>query len=389
MAPMTTDQRATRAVYASFLVNGAGFASLLSRVPQIRDALHLRPGTLGLVLLTVAIGSLISLPLAGSVVHRFGAARSTAVMSVVWAVGMAIAAIGTRAGTPIVAIGLLIIGLGTGPWDVAQNVEGAAVEQALGRSIMARFHAAFSIGTVIGALGGAAMNALHVAPVWHLLAIAVGVAIVVPIQARGFRPAGHAAADAHVEGHNPWRSWTEPRTLLVGLFVLCMAFTEGTGNDWLGVAAIDGYGASAALGSFAYVAFVSAMTVGRWFGPRIIDRHGRVGVLRTSALVALAGVVIVVSGPSLLTAMVGVVLWGLGSALGFPTGMSAAADDPARAAGRVSTVSTIGYAAFLAGPSLIGAVGNHVGVLRALTITAAVAALGAVVASATRPLERG
>src|SRR6185295_6058538 len=207
----------------------------------------------------------------------------------------------------------------------------------------------------------------------------------VPRQARGFVPAGTGDENADTERHNPWQAWTEPRTLLIGLFVLCMAFSEGTGNDWLGVAAIDGYGASAALGSFAYVAFVVAMTTGRWFGPRVLDRYGRLTVLRTSAVCALIGVVTVVYGPALPTAIIGVLLWGIGSALGFPTGVSAAADDPARAAGRVSTVATIGYAAFLAGPSLIGMVGNHVGVLHALTITAVVLALGAAVASSTRP----
>ena len=165
---MNANQRAMRAVYASFLLNGAGTASMLSRVPQIRDALHLRPGPLGLLLLVAAIGSLVSLPLAGSVVYRFGSARTAMAMSVTWAIGLAIVAIGTRVGTPMVAIGLFIAGFGAGQWDVAQNVEGAAVEQGIGRSIMARFHAAFSIGTVIGALGGVAMNALHVDPIWHL-----------------------------------------------------------------------------------------------------------------------------------------------------------------------------------------------------------------------------
>jgi predicted MFS family arabinose efflux permease len=384
---VNANERAMRAVYASFLLNGAGMASLLSRVPQIRDALHLRPGPLGLLLLVAAIGSLVSLPLAGSVVHRFGSSRTAMVMSSAWAIGLAIVAIGTRVGTPMVAIGLFTVGFGAGQWDVAQNVEGAAVEQGIGRSIMARFHAAFSIGTVMGALGGAAMNALRVDPIWHLLAAATLIGTGVRWQARGFLPAGNADEDRHADPHDPWLAWTERRTLLIGLFVLCMAFSEGTGNDWLGVAAIDGYGASAALGSFAYVAFVVAMTTGRWFGPRALDRYGRVTVLRASALCALIGVVTVVYGPALATAIVGVLLWGLGSALGFPTGISAAADDPTRSAGRVSTVATIGYAAFLAGPSVIGTVGNHIGVLRALTITSAVLALGAVLAPATQTLR--
>ena len=87
------------------------------------------------------------------------------------------------------------------------------------------------------------------------------------------------------------------------------------------------------------------------------------------------------------TVFAGVVIWGAGASLGFPTGMSAAADDPRYAAGRVSAVATIGYIAFLAGPSLIGFIGEETGVLKALTVTAALAAVGAVVAGATAPLE--
>jgi MFS family permease len=135
------------------------------------------------------------------------------------------------------------------------------------------------------------------------------------------------------------------------------------------------------------VLFVASMTTGRWFGPRVLDRFGRVLVLRAGALCAMAGVIVVVFGPSLATAMIGIVLWGLGAALGFPTGMSAAADQPLYAAGRVSAVATIGYVAFLAGPSLIGVIGNDAGVLRALTVTAGVLAVGFSVAGSTRPLE--
>jgi fucose permease len=379
-------QRATRSVYIVFVLSGMTIASLLSRVPQIRDSLHLRPARLGLLLLSTAVGSLISLPLSGAVVQRVGAARTVSVMVVVCTSGLALAAVGTEVGTGLVAIGLFLLGFGAGQWDVAQNVEGAAVEQQLGRSIMSRFHAAFSLGTVAGALGGAAMNALHVKPIVHLIIIAVSVALIGQVGARGFLV---VAESGHVETspqRSPWQAWTEPRTLLIGLFVLCSAFAEGTGNDWLGVAAIDGYHTSAATGSFVYVAFVGAMTIGRWFGPRVLDRHGRVQVMRAGALCSMVGVLVVVFGPNVGTALVGILMWGLGTALGFPTGMSAAADEPALAASRVSAVATIGYAAFLAGPSLIGAIGDHTGVRRALTLTAVVLALGSLVAGSTRPL---
>jgi predicted MFS family arabinose efflux permease len=264
------------------------------------------------------------------------------------------------------------------------NVQGAAVEQRLGRAIMPRFHAGFSVGTVAGALLGSLMVVLHVSVTAHLLAVAVAVAA----STRRFLPRA-AAPDGHRKGPNrrgPLAAWTEPRTVLIGVFVLCMAFTEGTGNDWLGVAVIDGYHAPAALGSLALAVFVAAMTAGRWFGPGLIGRYGRVRMLRGSAVTALVGLLLVVFGAVLPLAMAGAVLWGLGAALGFPVGMSAAADDPGHAAGRVSVVASIGYVAFLTGPPAIGFLGDHVGVLRALTLAAGLLAIAILVAGACKAL---
>jgi MFS family permease len=164
-----------------------------------------------------------------------------------------------------------------------------------------------------------------------------------------------------------------------------MAFTEGTGNDWLSIALIDGYRVPAALGTLTFALFLAAMTAGRWFGPALIDRYGRVRALRTSAAAALAGLLLIVFGQILPLAMVGSVLLGLGTALGFPVGLSAAADDPAKAPARVSVAASIGYCAFLAGPPVIGFLGDRVGVLRGLTVTAALLALAIALASATAP----
>jgi fucose permease len=240
------------------------------------------------------------------------------------------------------------------------------------------------VGTVLGALLGAAMNALRISVTVNLLLIAALIAVAIPLSTRGFLPA--VAEVHHPEKRHPLNAWTEPRTLLIGLFVLTMAFAEGTANDWIGVASIDGYGATAALASLAYGIFVASMTIGRWYGMRVLDRFGRVPVLRASAAIALTGVLIVVFGPNLVTAMVGTALWGLGTALGFPAGMSAAADQPRYAPGRVSVVATIGYVAFLAGPPLVGFIGNHAGVLRALTVTAGMLGAGLLLVGVTRPV---
>ena len=377
--------RATAAVYAVFILSGFAFASWASRIPSIRDALDLTPRTLGLVLLAIAVGSVTSMPLAGVVVGRLGTARTVAVMALVAAAGLATAGLGYPVGVGPVLVGLFALGIGNGTWDVAMNVEGSAVEQELGRAIMPRFHAGFSVGTVAGALVGAAMVALGVSATVHLVAVAGIVATAGPLAVRDFLPDGHAPAEDG-ERRNPLKAWTEPRTLLIGLFVFAAAFTEGTGNDWLGVAMIDGYGAAAALGALTFAIFLAAMTLGRWFGPGLIDRHGRVRTVRIFAVLALVGLALVVWGSTLPVAMAGAALWGLGTALGFPVGMSAAGDDPAHAPARVSVVATIGYLAFLAGPPLIGFLGEHTGTLRALTVTGGLVALGLLISGVLRPL---
>jgi fucose permease len=384
-APSRTARRATAAVYAVFILSGFAFASWASRIPQVRDALELTPRTLGLVLLAIAVGSVSSMPLSGLIVARLGTARTVAVMALTAAAGLATAGLGYQVGVAPVVVGLFALGVGNGTWDVAMNVEGSAVEQELGRAIMPRFHAGFSIGTVAGALLGTAMVALGVSATVHLLGVAVIIAVAGPLAVRDFLPDDHAPAEEG-ERRNPLKAWTEPRTLLIGVFVFAAAFTEGTGNDWLGVAMIDGYGAAAALGALTFAIFLTAMTLGRWFGPGLIDRHGRVRTVRIFAALALLGLGLVVWGATLPVAMAGAALWGLGTALGFPVGMSAAGDDPAHAAARVSVVATIGYIAFLAGPPLIGFLGEHTGTLRALTVTGGLVALGLLISGVLRPL---
>ena len=381
----TDPTRAARSVYAVFIAGGFVFASWASRIPQFKARLDVDPGRLGLILLAAALGSVVALPLAGMVVTRLGDARAVAVMSLVLAVGLAVAAVGYQHGAVPVTAGLFVLGFGNGGWDVAMNVQGAAVEQRLGRAIMPRFHAGFSVGTVAGALVGSLMVALRVSPTEHLLVIAALTALIVPAAARGFAPAASRPGPATAGGRrHPLKSWTEPRTLLIGIFVLCMAFAEGTGTDWLAVAVIDGYDAPAAVGTLVLAAFLAAMTAGRWVGPVVLDRHGRVPALRICILVAVIGLMLVVFSPSVATVLVGSVLWGLGASLGFPVGMSAAGEDPAHAAARVSVVASIGYTAFLAGPPLIGFLGDHFGVLHSLVVAAALLVVALATVGATR-----
>jgi MFS family permease len=394
--PSLDTTAAVRGTYASFIGCGVIGASFGSRIPQIKDHLHLTPGSLGLVLLAFAVGSLVTLPLSGAIVHRWGSRRTVIVMSILSAVALSALSFGYLVGVVPVALCLLVTGFAAGAWDPAMNVQGAAVEHRLGRSIMPRFHAGYSAGTVGGALIGVVMVALHVPVPVHLTLIGIVVAIVVPLEARAFLPESDPDGNPdEPRGTDPASSassgafnrWLEPRTLLVGFFVLAFAFTEGTGNDWTAVAMIDGYHVPAALGTLAFAIFLSGMTGARWFGPSLLDRYGRVVTLRSLAVVSVVGLLLFVFGHIAALAFVGAALWGIGASLGFPVGMSAAADDPTAAAGRVSVVATLGYCAFLGGPPLIGFLGNRFTVLHALTAVAVLLALSVVLAGALRPLR--
>ncbi len=381
-------QAATRATAVAFIASGFAVASWASRIPQVRDGLHLTPSELGLVLLSLAGGSVVALPLSGPIVARVGSRKAVTAMAGLLTVALAVIALGYPFGVAPVVVGLFLLGFANGAWDVAMNVQGALVEHRLGRSVMSRFHAGWSVGSVGGAVVGSLLVLLSVPVSVHLAAVAVAVGLVVPAAVRRFLPdAEEPAAEGEArETVSAWAAWTEPRTLLIGVFVLAFAFAEGTANDWIGVAVIDSYEASDALGAIAFACFLTAMTTGRWFGPRLLDRFGRVPVARGLTVVALVGLALFVLGPSLPVAFGGIVLWGLGTSLGFPMGMSAGADDPDRAAARVGVISSIGYCAFLAGPPLVGFLGDQVSVLRALVTVAVLLGVAAVLAESVRPL---
>ncbi|GAA3956275.1 MFS transporter [Actinoplanes auranticolor] len=389
VAPAVDVLAARRAVYIAFTGCGFAMASWATRIPQVRDGLGLTPSRLGLVLLAIAAGSIVSLLLAGNIVARFGSRATVATMAGLLLVALSVVGIGYPYGIAPVVVGLFLFGFAIGAWDVAMNVQGAVVEGRLGKSIMPRFHAGYSVGTVAGALVGAGVVALRVPVTAHLIASAVLIGVVVMLAVRGFGPDDAQPPTAGEGGglRRTLATWREPRTLLIGLFVLAFAFAEGAGIDWISVAVIDGYGADATIGTLIFAAFLTAMTVGRWFGPGLLDRYGRVAVVRVLAVLSLAGLALFILGPNIVTAFAGALLWGLGASLGFPVGMSAAADDPAKAAARVSVVATIGYCAFLGGPPLIGFLGDHISVLKGLGAVAVLLAVATAAAGALRPLR--
>ncbi|MGE3836134.1 MAG: MFS transporter [Acidimicrobiia bacterium] len=379
--------RARTAVAAVFVANGTLFASIFARTPALRDAFGLSPAGLGLLLLCLSAGSVIGLPLSGFVVGRIGAARAVVAAMATSVAGMVALAAALVAGAEAAAAAaLFLVGLGAGVWDVAMNVEGAAVERALARPFMPRLHAGFSLGAVAGAAIAAACAALGVPFAVQLVGVAVLVAVVVVPAVRAFLPAD--PGEEHAGPRAVLAAWREPRTLLVGVLVLSSAFTEGTAYDWSAVAFVDGHGAAQAVGALGFGIFMTSMTAARIWGGALLTRFGRVVVLRAFVLLALAGLLVVVLGPGTGWALAGAVLWGAGAALGFPVGMSAAADDPRRAAPRVAVVSSIGYTAFLAGPPLIGLLAERIGILHALLVVVVALVMAFATAGATREPQR-
>jgi fucose permease len=262
------------------------------------------------------------------------------------------------------------------------NVEAAEVERRIGRSIMPRFHAAWSVGSIAGAGVGVPMAALHVPLAVHLGVLGLLVALACSAGTRAFLPAEEQKAAAV-----PGSAWLEPRVLAIGVMMLAFAVVEGSANDWLSLALIDGYDVAHWVGVSGYALFVCSMTVGRLVGPVVLDRYGRAPVLWATAATAATGILLVVLGSHAALVVPGIVVWGLGASLGFPVGMSAAADDPTRSAARVSVVSTIGYGAFLAGPPLLGWLGDRVGTLDALLAVAVLMVPAALTVLATRTPE--
>ncbi len=382
----------------AFAGAGFGFASWASRIPQVKAHLSLDPSQLGALLLSLAAGSVISLPLAGPLVARFGSRATVRAAAALGGAGLVVVAVGYRIGVAPVVGGLFCWGAASGTWDVAMNVQGALVERRLGRSIMPRFHAGFSLGTVAGALGGAAMVALGVSVTAHLAIAGLIVGVTVPVSARRFladtanladpgTPTG-AAGPGEFEAPTARASllaWRESRTLLVGLFVLAFAFAEGAGNDWISLATIDHHHVAPAVGTLVFATFLGAMTTARWFGPAALDRYGRVPVARVLVVLAIAGLVLFIFGPGIGLALLGALLWGTGTSLGFPMGMSAGADEPALAASRVGVITTIGYSAFLAGPPLIGFLGQRFSVPHALIAVIVMLIVAGLIAGSVRP----
>jgi len=381
------------AIYFIFALPGFTIASWVSRTPTIRDALGATTAQMGWIIFGLAAGSIIGLLSASHLIANKGGRFVMVAGLAVSSVGLIVVGIGGSwlINGITVFLGLAVFGFGNGICDVAMNVEGTAVERAAQKSLLTGFHAAFSVGTLLGAMAGSAAIKAGISVTVHM-ALAVAVTLLSILYLYRLVPAatgketGGDSMDPPMSARERMAVWKERRTVLIGIIVLGMAFAEGSANDWLPLIMVDGYMVTPAMGSFAFGLFVAAMTIGRAAGGLLLDRFGRVVVLRASALFAITGLLIVILGQSYSVATVGIVLWGLGAAFGFPVGLSAAGDDPRGVAARVGAVSTAGYLAFLVGPPFLGIIGESVGLLRALIVVLIAVTVAGLLSQAAKPI---
>lgn len=380
------------AVFAVFALNGLGAATWAIRLPGIRDQLELSTSFVGYLIMGVSVGSIVGLLLASHIVHWIGTRRTIAITLALCAVALVVLGVGTSVlvSFPVVVLGMAVYGFASALCDVAMNVEGAEVEKAAGKTLMPLMHASWSAGMALGTAIGTGLVFAHVDLLIHAGGMAVLLAIGAVFVPRALpRTVTHTATGEEaprVSFRDRMSIWLEPRTLALGLIVLGMAFTEGSANDWLALGMVDDRGLENGQGAALFTVFAVSMMIGRIAGGPLIDRFGRVALLRASGAAAAVGLVIVIFVPVIPLAVVGIVLWGLGASLGFPVAMSAAADDPARATARVSAVATMGYCAFLVGPPVIGMVGEHIGILNALLIVLVLIVLATIASPAARPV---
>lgn len=358
-----------------FFLAGLWFASWAGRLSVIYSVFDFNGSGLGAFLACMTAGSLAGLSIAPTLIRRIRTRKllvylPLALAACLVALGLAISI--TK--TPSLAYAVLFAGgVLFGSLDVTMNVYGAGVERRQGRSLLPSLHGFFSLGTLAGAGVATVTISLQWCSLWHFALVAL------LISTLAFWAVRQITHEAHVTHPEPSRAPSvalrHPRRmlLLLGLMVAGLSFTEGAANDWLAVATHDGHGFSHSLGALMFTVFVAAMALGRFTGGGIVDRLGAVRALLLMGSVGLMGVALFITGSSPAVIALGALLWGLGSSLGFPVGMSIAASRSEHLGPRaVSIISGFGYGAMLSGPPLVGFLADYVSVLPALWLPALV-----------------
>jgi len=382
-----------RAVTAAFALGGITVSAWGPRLPAIKASLGIGTATIGLLLAGATVGAILGLLASTPVLHWLGSRRAVGGALLLMAAAMSVMGLALILGwVPLVAVAFVIIGTGIGMLDVLINVEGSAVERTAGRTLMPMMHAAWSIGVAVGAGIGAACAALGITPAAQLIGEAVVIAAAGLAAAAGIPPGkrdpGGLSPQERGAKIRQWlRGWLDWRLLLIGLVMLGVELGGGSANSWLTLAVRGNHGQTAAVAALFFTVFAASEALTRIFAGRVVDRLGRVQTIRLTTALGVVGIILFILAGNLWMVLLGVVLWAVGVSMGFPLGMSAAAESGPDPAARISVVASIGYFANLAGPPAIGALAQSAGLLGALWVIAALFAGAFAVAGSFRPRQ--
>jgi len=374
--------RARWAVSTIFFINGLVLASWVSHIPAVKARHAISDGQLGLVLLSMAVGSVFALPLAGWLVSRFGSRRMTAFVAVGFCLTLSLPII--SANVELLALSLMLLGACNGTLDVSMNAQAIEVERQYQRSIMSSFHGLFSLGGLAGATIAGLALWFGVTPLQHLIVTTLLALIVVVSVFRRLLPEARQAESRHP-------TFVKPRGMLLGLGILAFLglLAEGAMADWSAVYLHDVLRTDSATAAAGFAACSLMMAAGRFSGDRLANRFGPHQLLRISGTMAAIGLGsgLLIGEPFL--AIVGFGLVGLGISNIIPILFSAAGRLHGVAAGpALASVATTGYLGFLAGPPLIGLVAEASSLPLALGLVSVCCALIALSAgSVLHPLR--
>jgi len=360
MLPQRAATRSRRAVAVFFFINGAAIASWVPHIPDLKSRLGIGDGGLGLILLGMAVGAVIALPISGWLVGRLGSRMVTSAAGIGLCATVVLPVLTPDVASTVVALALL--GAWNATLDVAMNAQAVLVEKEYRRPIMSSFHALFSLGGLAGAAGAAGAMSLGMGAWTHVTTVAVLALSAVAMALGRLLPS--RPAQGRVDPAFP-----RPSAALLGLGLLtfCALLAEGAMGDWSAVYLRDSLRSTPAVAAMGFAAFSLAMAIGRLSGDQLAQRLRPAGLLRVSGTLAGAGLAasLLIGHPS--AAIVGFGLVGLGVANLVPILFSAAGRAPGLPAGRaLAAVATTGYCGYLAGPPVIGLAAELAGLPLAL-----------------------
>ncbi|MBK3560216.1 MFS transporter [Streptomyces sp. MBT56] len=386
--PLPAARHARAAVAVLFFTNGALFANLLPRYPQIKEDLAIGNGAYGLAVAAFPAGAITAGLAAGVLVRRMGSARVAVLGTLL--TGAGILAAGLAPSVALFATALFLAGAMDALTDVAQNAHGLRVQRLYGRSILNSFHAIWSIGAVTGGLMAAGAMALDL-PLGVHLAVAAVVLVAAAAGALRFCLPG---PDNEPEETGPERRGTEGArgTSRVGfvLAALVLIATAGTlvedaGNSWAALYLSDALHASAALAASGFIALVGAQFIGRIIGDRLVDRFGQRAVARAGGLITAIGMGLALAVPTLPGTVLGFALAGFGVATLVPAAMHEADALPGLKPGSgLTIVSWLMRLGFLLSPPIVGQVADAAGLRTGLLVIPAAGVLVVLLAGVLR-----